>query len=413
MAGIVLAAALLSACGSPDAGPQIEGPPRGSPMGWALDLHGAAARNGEEDARTLSLPYVSEGARATGSRRGVTLRSPDSAAPEGGFYVSGHAPEAILLDGEGRILWRWRYPFSRAFPDRRELPDNLFWRRARLLPDGSVVALFQNGGLVRIDRRSRLLWATRSPAYNDLFVTDRGTILTLVKELAESGSAAGRPVLEDHLVELDLETGRERWRISILAALERSPWASFVPESPTDADILHSNGIALVEPNRTPGIPPFVAGTVLLSLREIDTVVLLDPERGEIVWARRGPWRAQHAPLLDDRGRLVLFDNAGGREEGARVVRMDLAEETVVWQFPPEGDPSLESPMAGAVQLLEKGHLLITESARGRALEVTPDREIVWEFRSPHRAGEHDVYVAYLFEFRRVPLPAWLPEEEP
>lgn len=343
----------------------------------------------------------------------MVLRDPERATPGGAFYVSGHGPEAHLIDEDGRVRWRWRYPFPRAFPNRRVLPDNRFWRRARLLPDGSVVALFQNGGVVRVDRRSRLLWATRSPAYNDLFVTRHGTVLTLVKEVAEPGSTGSPRILDDHLVELNLETGREQRRISILDALRRSPWAPLVPESPTEADVLHSNGIARLGPDRGSAPPPFEPGTVLLSFRHLDTVALLDPERERILWARRGPWRAQHAPLLDGEGRLLLFDNSGGRGGGARVIRFDPSREAIVWQFPPEGEPALQSPMAGSVQLLPRDHLLITESARGRALEVTPGREIVWEFRSPHRAGEHDEYVAYLFELRRVSLPPWLGEEGP
>ncbi len=36
-------------------------------------------------------------------------------------------------------------------------------------------------------------------------------------------------------------------------------------------------------------------------------------------------------------------------------------------------------------------------------MEVTPDGDVVWEFRSPHRAGERGEYVATLFELARLP----------
>ena len=41
---------------------------------------------------------------------------------------------------------------------------------------------------------------------------------------------------------------------------------------------------------------------------------------------------------------------------------------------------------------------------------MTGDGSVVWEFVSPHRAGEHDALIAALFEMERLPLlaGAWL-----
>ena len=46
---------------------------------------------------------------------------------------------------------------------------------------------------------------------------------------------------------------------------------------------------------------------------------------------------------------------------------------------------------------------MISESDHGRAFEVTPDGEIVWEFHNPYRAGEDDRFVASLPELIRLP----------
>jgi hypothetical protein len=45
---------------------------------------------------------------------------------------------------------------------------------------------------------------------------------------------------------------------------------------------------------------------------------------------------------------------------------------------------------------------LITESDNGRAFEVTPEQDIVWEYFTPNRAGERDEYIATLFEVDRL-----------
>ena len=62
----------------------------------------------------------------------------------------------------------------------------------------------------------------------------------------------------------------------------------------------------------------------------------------------------------------------------------------------------LFSKTCGTAQPLANGNILIAESDRGRAIEVTTDGDIVWEFYNPHRAGERNELIATLFEMRRV-----------
>ena len=57
----------------------------------------------------------------------------------------------------------------------------------------------------------------------------------------------------------------------------------------------------------------------------------------------------------------------------------------------------------GGVQRLANGNTLITESMGGRAFEVTRDGKIVWEFVSPHRAGDANELVAVLLDVVRLP----------
>jgi hypothetical protein len=55
---------------------------------------------------------------------------------------------------------------------------------------------------------------------------------------------------------------------------------------------------------------------------------------------------------------------------------------------------------------LQNGNTLITESEMARALEITPEGQVVWEFVNPHRAGEKQELVATLFEVIRYPVEA-------
>ena len=136
-------------------------------------------------------------------------------------------------------------------------------------------------------------------------------------------------------------------------------------------------------------------------MREVDIVAIVDPSASTIRAAWRGPWRAQHQPIPDDEGKILLFDNRGANGR-SRVLRFDPLAIQVLWEY--SGDPpgSLWSPEAGSCQILPNGNMLITESEMGRAFEITTDGEVVWEFSSPHRAGKRGELVATLWDVVRV-----------
>ena len=58
---------------------------------------------------------------------------------------------------------------------------------------------------------------------------------------------------------------------------------------------------------------------------------------------------------------------------------------------------------SGVAQRLPNQNTLITETDYGRAFEVTPEGEIVWQFFNPFRAGPGNTRVASLFALVRVP----------
>ena len=57
--------------------------------------------------------------------------------------------------------------------------------------------------------------------------------------------------------------------------------------------------------------PMFKKGHILVSMREIHTIAIVDPEQEKVTWALTGMWRYQHEPRLLENGNLLLFDNRG------------------------------------------------------------------------------------------------------
>jgi hypothetical protein len=99
----------------------------------------------------------------------------------------------------------------------------------------------------------------------------------------------------------------------------------------------------------------------------------------------------------------MLFDNRGpGRFSSVRIY--DPASMEMVWEYRGSVDRPFYSKTNGTAQHLSNGNILITESDSGRAFEVNRRKRIVWEFLSPHRAGDEQELVATLFEVLRLPV---------
>lgn len=373
--------------------------PRGR---WNLAAPIAPVHSGEDPARTISLPYLA-GSQVAPTHSGVTLWDRQRAFSGVNLYTSGHAPEVFLIDMAGRTLRRWRYPFERAFPGKAPTEETAFFRRAQLTPDGTLLAIYQGGGLVALDRESRLLWKVDAGTYNDFFRGPDGTIYLLTKQAKIVPEvSASQPTLEDSITVVDPQ-GRIRDRISLLRALLDSSFAPLFSPHATAGDILHANTVEIFDGWLAARSALFARGNALVSLREIDTIGIVDLKTRRFVWAQRGPWAGQHQPTLLDSGKILLFDNQP-RRRVSYVEEVDPLSGAIGWKYPNAGQ-FLSSEQAGSVERLPNGNTLITESDRGRAFEITPEGETVWEFVSPHRAGPKGAFVATLFEVVRLPEP--------
>jgi hypothetical protein len=165
-------------------------------------------------------------------------------------------------------------------------------------------------------------------------------------------------------------------------------------------DLFHTNALKILDGTLSDRLPAFRRGNLLISLRELDTVAVVNPRDKRVEWALSGLWQAQHEPVLLRNGRLLVFDNLG-RSGESRVIELDPLTQVVAWQYGGGADEPFASWKLGAAQRLPNGNTLITESTAGRAFEVTPAGRIVWEFLNPARAGRDRQLIAALNEVRR------------
>jgi hypothetical protein len=352
-----------------------------------------------------ALGYVSGSTPATSSL-GVTQYQADKAAPGVNFYSSGHGPEATLIDMEGKVLHTWSKSFEQAFPGRR-LPKKQqgihHWRRAILLADGGVIAIFEGHGIIRLDKDSELVWVNPTRAHHDAHVLPDGSIYTLTR-IAHMIPEVNpdHAVLEDFIIVLDGQTGKERSRVSMLRAFEDSEFRQIWQSSPRrKGDLMHTNAIEVLDGRLAEHNPAFAAGRVMISSRTMDALAVVDLESAKVVWAHTGSYKKQHDPRTLDGGRILFFDNRGAGETSSRIMELDTATGEVEVIYGAEPGQAFTSAFCGTSIRLDNGNTLVTESDQGRAFEFSPAGEIVWELYNPARAGENDEFVASLFEVER------------
>ncbi len=202
-------------------------------------------------------------------------------------------------------------------------------------------------------------------------------------------------------------------------------------------ELFHGNTLSLVGPNHwyDEGHEEFAPDNIIYSSRQANFVVIIERETGDVVW-RIGPdfagrpeqalgqFAGQHHVHMIPRGlpgagNILVFDNGGGAGYGgpnntnrysrtySRAVEFDPISFEIVWQYGnATGTEPLRSNILGGVQRLPNGNTLITEGVPGRLLEVTPDKEIVWQYQNDDPpAGS----AAWIYRATRVP-PEWLPE---
>ena len=341
---------------------------------------------------------------------GVVTHDPDRAHDGLTFFSRSHDAAAVLVDMDGEVVHEWRLPFSDVWPDpphTKWTPDDkyIYWRRARLMPDGDVIAIYTTPvdspygyGMVRVDADSNLVWSYADNAHHDFAVADDGSVYTLVQGYRSTHRRPvdGMPqlpdlVMDDALVRLGPD-GEERDRLNLLDLLADSEYRYLLQmdapgtQSPAGkgrpGDVLHTNTVSLIDASFARHHDFADPGDLLVSFRPLDTIAIVSMQDREITWATRGFWTAQHDPDPLPNGNILLFDNKGHGAPGApsRVVEFDPVSKAVPWMYAGTANRPLWSNELAAQQRLPNGNVLITSSQTGRLLEVTRDGEIVWEY---------------------------------
>lgn len=343
--------------------------------------------------------------------KGVTKKDELAAFPGLTLYASADAQRAYLIDLDGNIVHQWVRTFRDVWPEPAHVahvvaPALISYRRVIAQPNGDLLVIVDGVGttpygfgLFKIDKDSNLLWKYSEPAHHDIDVAPDGTIYTLIHynefSLPDEGKISNieTPFIDDYVVKLSPD-GEELDRVNVVQAILDSKYDYLLrrkTEPPDDKrDPVHNNTVKVLSEALALAHPYAKAGQVLLSMKGLNLIALLDIELRKVVWAARGPWRAQHDPRFLENGNILLFDNRGNFGPGRRsqILEIDPKTLNIAWSYKGTKDDIFESDVRGMSQRLPNGNTLITESRLGRLFEITREGKIVWEFIVPARRGD-------------------------
>lgn len=385
------------------------------PLARALSVFGGSdagqapkpANGADSDALAdiADAPYL-QGDTSAIDAENVTHIELERTQPGLNLVISGHEPAALLQDLKGNNRHRWHCTFEDVWAEpldfKTALVHKKFWRRAHVMPNGDLLAIFEGIGMVKLDRDSNVIWANQGRYHHDIFVGEDGRITTLSRwwRTKHKRFPLEGAIEEDYVAFLSPD-GKEIKRISILSALLDSDYSSVLAKARKKGDFLHTNTVEVMDGRFAERHPMFAAGNVLISIRELNTVAMLDPEQEKIVWTLSGLWSVQHQPTILDDGRMLVFDNLGAAGK-SRVLELDPITQEVFWSYTGTPQQPLFSKVIGSSQRLANGNTLITESTQSRALEVTREGDMVWEYYNPYRTGPNDELAAWLCEVVRI-----------
>jgi hypothetical protein len=256
-----------------------------------------------------------------------------------------------------------------------------------------------------------------------------------IYELSWDGEVVWEWLASDHIDEMGFSEDARN-------AIHRSVGFQQARDS---ADWLHINSLSYIGPNKwyDAGDERFHPDNVMFSSRNANIIGIINRE-GHIVWrmgpdytqsealAELGQIIGQHNPHIIPEGlpgaaNLLVFDNGGNggygnanpaRPDGtnsltrdsSRILEINPVTFEKVWEYSTPGTEHWQfySWYVSNAQRLPNGNTLVNEGMDGRFFELTPDKQIVWEYMSPYQ-GNREPISRRVFRAYRIPY-GWIPQ---
>ena len=347
-----------------------------------------------------SLPYAAGSHVGENDESGVVLHDRDRSCPGYNLYSGFRLSMAELIDENGDVINRW------------SVSPNRTWWNCELQPNGDLLVVGRDASPTGVSAtdpvaddpryamclnwQGQVIWKQTLTTHHDIEQTPDGNLLVLTYQPRLIPQLHHKIKLRDDLLVRLEPGGTVIESMSIFEAINRNPEA-FNPSQIVKPsviggskwiDLFHANSVEWMHHRHLISKHPLYAlDNVLVCMRHQDRIAVFNWTRGEVVWSwGHGEISGPHDAHVLDSGHILLFDNGLARQR-SRAIELDPLSGQIVWQYDPDPSAGFYTIAGGAVQRLPNGNTLMTISDRGRAAEVTPDGEVVWEYYCPHEVA--------------------------
>ena len=315
---------------------------------------------------------------------------------EGLLLVPGYNPEygvttVFLYDlGAKKKLHEWIPPIqdifkATSFHEGSNLQENYRTQHPLLLDNGSLIFHSGEGPLARIDMCGNLTWVIDQHFHHSIEQAKNGNLFVPIafgtssdpSEIETEGHFVN-PLREDGIAEITPD-GKIVRTISIMDILENQEYVGLMyGVGEYEVDRFHLNDI---QPVNT--ADDFVQeGDLILSIRNLSTVMLYRPSSNKIVWLKTGPWLNQHDADYQGNGIFTIYGNdfVRGKDMPRKVSN--------IWMYDQKQDESRilfelndkgSTETGGLHEVLENGDIFV-EGSRSSTLIMYGKNGAKWEF---------------------------------
>jgi thiol-disulfide isomerase/thioredoxin len=371
-----------------------------------------------------------------------------------GGYLMGHSGDRdpdygmqdgvdlVQIDYDGNIVWKFKE--FEYIDDEGNEPQWMARQHHDYQRTGNPVGYYAPGMEPEVDGGNTLILA-HTDLYNEK-ISDKRLHDDVMYEVDWEGNIIWQWKASDHFEEFGFSEQAKN-------VLARDP--NMRDADGGVGDWLHINSMSYLGPNKwyDQGDERFKPDNIIWDSREANIMAIIDKETGEIVWQLGPDWNDErtkhigyligmhHAHMiprgLPGEGNILVFDNGGWAGYGfpnpsskfgqknawrdySRILEINPITLEIEWSFtPPDINAGLPfdaykfySPYVSSAQRLPNGNTLIDEGSDGRMIEVTENKEIVWEWISPYYedsdtlGNTNMIYRGYRYPY------SWVPQEE-
>lgn len=309
---------------------------------------------------------------------------------------------ARIIDMDGELIHEWDIDWFEIWPDVRHIlksdphlpksrPGTLI-HGAVLLDDGDLIFNFDNLGMVRLDACGNVIWRLAYKTHHSIYLDEFDNLWVSGQKYHLSPLPDfpnyKPPITEETVLKVSLE-GKILNEISILDVLKENNLQGLLFMSALDnahievsGDLLHLNDVETFPSYMEEGV--FKAGDIMVSLRNINTILVFREKDRKVTYMSVGEFIRQHDPDFIDGNTISIYNNNNiasnlGVYQSIILIRSFDDNQSYVYHTGDENQP-FYSVILGKHEWLPNGNLLITESMKGRAFEIDQQGKIVWEF---------------------------------